>query len=88
MYTYALMVENVYVGFGLAEDVAAETEGYDPNIVTVVTIASADEFTARNLVDYFTNAKDRPVTLEEFQLVNAEFVLTPAGQALWDRYNS
>ena len=88
MYIYALMVENEYVGFGLAEDVAAETEGYDPNIVTVVTIASADEYVARCLTDYFTNAKDQPVTLQEFQLANAEFVLTPAGQALWDLYNS
>lgn len=86
MITYAVKENDTYAGFSLTNDLERDRLDYVGTPLTLVSIASGEEEVCRNLVDYFTNRQTAAMTPDQFNLTEAVFVLSPAGQALWDSY--
>lgn len=87
MFVYAVQENNTYAGFSLTNDLALPEADFTGTPLTVVVMGEADDDTARNLVDYFTNLNG-PGSYNGAEYYNltdsSKYTLTAEGQAFLD----
>jgi len=87
MIVYAVVENGHHAGYSLTDDLNRERQDYIGTPLALIEIASADEQTARNIVDYLTYVKDNSSLYQspEAYGITAEsrYTLSEAGQLVW-----
>lgn len=85
MIAYGVKENGSYAGFSLTDDLARDRQDYVGTPLTLVELASGEEQTARNLVDYLTYVKDNTEPYEmpqKYGIEDGTYILTAEGNAL------